>query len=398
MRIALLTPPSANRTNERLRRTRYLSRALQRAFSVEHVIVPQRRQQLGVRLSKWIVKVTGGGKYDPNRSPAVLRRVARRVAAQLDGREVDVVVSPGTGPVVYLDVDIPIVIWWDAVFNGWLKMNEGVIHYSKKTIREGHRMEKMALGKCRLAVFSNDWARNDAISTYGFDNCRAFTIPFGPNLDVTHTRQQVDEWIRGRALEEINLLFIGSNWRHKGGDLALQVVARLNASGRATRLTVVGSMPDLSESDRTNVRALGFVDTTTDEGARRLREELSRAHFLLLPTRRDCAPTVINEANAFGVPALVTDVGGVSSLISDHVNGALFDAAAGVDEWASFVERLALRPGEYRALAASAFMEYERNLSWPVAAGRFHTLLREELSGCCSRKSNREADRACVAP
>jgi glycosyltransferase involved in cell wall biosynthesis len=64
---------------------------------------------------------------------------------------------------------------------------------------------------------------------------------------------------------------------------------------------------------------LGFA------GREELRKEFSKASLLVLPTLEDNCPMVVLEAMSSGVPVIASAVGGVPELITDGVNGLLFD-------------------------------------------------------------------------
>ena len=67
---------------------------------------------------------------------------------------------------------------------------------------------------------------------------------------------------------------------------------------------------------------------------------IASSHFLLLPTLADCFGLVLCEANAFGVPSLANDVGGVGEVVKPDVNGCLFAADARPGCWADRVGEL----------------------------------------------------------
>ena len=67
---------------------------------------------------------------------------------------------------------------------------------------------------------------------------------------------------------------------------------------------------------------------------------LFNTHLLFVPTRADCTPIVFCEANAFGIPVITTDTGGVSSIIKNGENGFAFPLDATPDEYANTIQSL----------------------------------------------------------
>jgi hypothetical protein len=61
-------------------------------------------------------------------------------------------------------------------------------------------------------------------------------------------------------------------------------------------------------------------------------------------------------------------VGGIPSVVSDCVTGALFDIGASGEDYADHVWRLMEDRRRYEEMALAAFDEYQRNLNWGVQA------------------------------
>ena len=98
-----------------------------------------------------------------------------------------------------------------------------------------------------------------------------------------------------------------------------------------------------------------------------MKELLSNAHFLLLPSMAECFGIVLCEANAFGVPSLAHDVGGIPEIVKNGVNGQLFSVDSPVEEWAATVSRWFGDRAAYERLALSSRAEYDKRLNWGTA-------------------------------
>jgi glycosyltransferase involved in cell wall biosynthesis len=82
--------------------------------------------------------------------------------------------------------------------------------------------------------------------------------------------------------------------------------------------------------------------------------------FFLLPTQPgEGIPRVLLEAMANGLPVVVTDVSGITSLIEDSVNGLLV-ADAGADSIAAALMRLVRDGGLRRALIQGGYATARR--------------------------------------
>ncbi|MGA2540429.1 MAG: glycosyltransferase family 4 protein [Verrucomicrobiota bacterium] len=94
-------------------------------------------------------------------------------------------------------------------------------------------------------------------------------------------------------------------------------------------------------------RFAGFADRPG------LRSALGRATLLVLPTLEDNCPMAVLEAMAAGVPVAASRVGGIPDLISDGVDGLLFDPEQ-TESMRAAVARILLNDEDAGRLAAAA--------------------------------------------
>jgi glycosyltransferase involved in cell wall biosynthesis len=149
----------------------------------------------------------------------------------------------------------------------------------------------------------------------------------------------------------------------------------LNREGVRAELTVLGVVPPGEPPDF--VRVVPFITKTSPSGVQRLADEIARSHFLLAPSRADCAPVSIAEASAYAVPTLASDVGGMASIVTPGRNGELLAAGATP---AQLAERIATLMGDqsvYEDLALGAYAAFRDDLNWSVAVARFAALAGE---------------------
>ena len=101
----------------------------------------------------------------------------------------------------------------------------------------------------------------------------------------------------------------------------------------------------------------------------RLNRLFAEAHLFVLPTRADCTPMVVAEANAWGTPVLITDTGGIASLMaSEGGNGRMLAPEAGPEDWAGAIRALAADPAAYAALCRTSFDHARARLTWEAWA------------------------------
>ncbi len=164
------------------------------------------------------------------------------------------------------------------------------------------------------------------------------------------------------------------DWERKGGWTALEIADLLNRSGLPTRLTIVGSTPRIPDRFLQYVDVRGRLDKSSG-GADEIARLMKSSHFLVLPTQAEAYGLVMCEANAFGVPALSTSVGGVPTVIRPDKNGTLFDRDASAEAYAAYILGLFDDYAKYLRLAHSSRDEFETRLNWTVAGTAVRSLL-----------------------
>jgi len=329
---------------------------------------------VGLRFKRTFFKHFVGERYALERSPRALMSYAAEVADRLKGTDADVVFSPGTIPICYLNTQTPIVFWTDATVAGVVDFYPAFSDLCKESLDDLHKMEQAALSTCRLAIYSSEWAAATAIKNYAVDSSKVKVVPFGANVDCSRDLESIRAIVSRKRKDVCKLLFIGTEWNRKGGDIALEIVRSLNEKGLRTELTVVGCNVEGAVPDF--VSSTGRVSKRTLEGRTTIDRLYAESHFLILPSRADCVPVVIAEANSYGVPVISSTVGGISTAIRDGVNGFAFPHSDQFVEHASGVIcGLMENVSEYQELTRRSFDEYKQRLNWKTSARQVHKLL-----------------------
>jgi glycosyltransferase involved in cell wall biosynthesis len=123
------------------------------------------------------------------------------------------------------------------------------------------------------------------------------------------------------------------------------------------------------------MEVIPLLDKNIKEDYSRLIEILSTIHFLLLPTRADCSPLVNSEANAYGVPAITTNVGGITDTVKDGINGFCLPLEAGGKDYASLISKIFFDKEGYHKLIETSRARFEDELNWDKFAEHFQEVL-----------------------
>jgi glycosyltransferase involved in cell wall biosynthesis len=347
----------------------YLAKALTAMHSLDIDFIGPLRQPTSFLMAskgQFYRKVLGKN-YLPNVDPAVLKDYAHQTAISLQKSDADFVLSLGALPIAYLETEKPIVYFWDCTFMGNLEY-PWFGNLAPECIRNGHKMEQLALEKCAIAAFSSQWAIQTAIEGYGIPKAKLRIVPLAANLDCRRTLDDIVRLVDSRSRKTCQLLFMGVDWIRKGGDVAYQVAKQLNTRGLETVLTVVGCKPEIAEPLPSFVRCLGFLNKFEGDNAKRIESLLASSHFLIVPSIAESFGAVFCEASSFGTPSLARRIGGIPGAVRDGVNGQLFSRDAAISEYSDFITKMFRDYASYKALALSSFNEYETRLNWTKTA------------------------------
>ena len=313
--------------------------------------------------------------YHKDADPLTLKNYASQVAKKLNSIKSDIVFSATVNSIVYLDCHQPIVFWTDATCAGLVDFYPQYNNLCQESLENWQMMERLALQKCKLAIYASEWAAQTSIDYYNADPNKVKVVPFGANIDSSRNFSEIKDLIESRPSNKCKLLFLGVDWFRKGGDVALKVAEELNKLGLNTELTVVGCQPIVEGSLPSFVKPLGFISKSTNEGKERINQLLAESHFLILPSRAECYGVVFCEANSLGVPCISRKVGGIPTIIKPNVNGNLFDLNTEITEYCEYISRLFSNYSDYKNLALSSFNEYQSRLNWSVAGKTVQELL-----------------------
>ena len=361
LKIAFLTPQDPLSKRSWSGTIYFMACALQKQCGDVTFLGPVPIRQIGVKMFNRVVRALLGKRYDYSHSLSYARKCARFFEKKLAGHSYDLIFAPAAATALaYLRTEVPIVYASDVTFTLLQNYYPEFTNLLPVSIREGNRIEKAAIDRCRIALFSSAWAAESAIRDYGADPAKVRVIPFGANLEMVPRKEEVLNRTRSGILR---LLFLAVNWRRKGGDIAYETLLSLTARGIDTELIVCGTVPPDGISHE-KMTVIPFLNKDDPEQMKQLTGLFLNADFLLLPTRYDCTPIVFCEANAFGMPVVTTDTGGVSSLISNGENGIMLPSSARGDLYAEAICALYKDDDRFAALSRSSRTVYEEQLNW----------------------------------
>jgi glycosyltransferase involved in cell wall biosynthesis len=316
-------------------------------------------------------------KYPRLNNQLVARGYARMLAKRLRQQPVDVIFAPmGCTEVAFLETDIPIIISEDATYGQLVDYYPEYSNLSRLGVAGLHQIERASLARASALISSTEWAARSAIADFGADERKVHVVPFGANLDHVPPREAA---IRARPSQDLRILFIGTNWKRKGGDLALATWRELDRRGVAAHLTIVGSQPPDGFTHK-RLTVYPYLDKEDHAQLRAFMRLYAEADVFLLPTRGDASPIVFSEAAAHGLPVVATETGGVGQVVSNGENGILLPLAATAREYADAVMRLTGDADAYARMSRAGRDAYDARLSWDAWGKRTAAIIADVLA------------------
>jgi glycosyltransferase involved in cell wall biosynthesis len=313
--------------------------------------------------------------YLPHHDLAVAKSYARTVRQKLSSLgNIDAVVCPGTIPVAFLPGNIPLVTVSDATHRRLFNSYPGYEGLCLATVNDGDRIEQAAIRRAAASVYASNWAATSAVQDYQAVPDKVHVVPFGANLDRPPSRAEAIRAVEERPFDVLKLLFIGVEWKRKGGPAVMDVVRHLVARNCPVHLTIVGCEPEISPGEAPYVTLRGVIKKTP-QGQQEICDLIKQSHFLIVPSEAECYGMVYCEAAAFGVPCIARRVGGVPTIVRDNVNGRLFDPVQPAEEIAGWIIQTFSDRDAYRQMAWSSREEYETRLNWSVAGEKLERII-----------------------
>jgi glycosyltransferase involved in cell wall biosynthesis len=226
------------------------------------------------------------------------------------------------------------------------------------TFMEGYM--RWLYARCERILAPSDWTR-DMLVRAGLERSRidiwrrgVSTVRFDPAKRSPALREK---W--GVSDERPAIMYVGRVSKEKGLEMLKPFSRFLEYGGIAHRLIVVGDGPMRAELQGDCPDAVFTGTLRQDDVA----VAMASADFLLFPSRTDTAGNVVLEAQASGLPVLVSDAGGPRENLRPAESGFV------CREFSDFVRRAGdlLRHPRKRQEMSAAAREYALTRRWETA-------------------------------
>ena len=188
--------------------------------------------------------------------------------------------------------------------------------------------------------------------------------------------------------KEVRLLYVGRISREKDLDVLAAAYKKIREAGHPVKLYLVGLGP-YSEALAAAIPDAVFLGYLKGEA---LAKAYASADVFVFPSTTDTFGNVVLEAQASGLPVIVSDLGGPKELVEDGTTG-IVTKANDAEDFARAIDRSGRVPPPSRPLAAHRVSTPATTSSWstlPATATRFP---RPPITRWCHRAPRRRRPR-----
>jgi len=216
-------------------------------------------------------------------------------------------------------------------------------------------------------VFVNSEEYRQSWIQHGLNPARLKILPRGLDTELFNPARRKPAFFEkfGACNGEVRLLYVGRISREKDLDLLAAAYRRLRDEGLPVQLFIVGHGP-YSEAFEKSLPEAFFTGYLRGN---ELATAYASADIFVFPSTTDTFGNVILEAQACGLPVVVSDSGGPKELVEDNANG-LITKSHDVDDLARAIRALVTDPALRDRMGKSA-RNSVTDRSWPNAFGKF---------------------------
>ncbi|MFZ1219429.1 MAG: glycosyltransferase [Chthoniobacterales bacterium] len=192
-------------------------------------------------------------------------------------------------------------------------------------------------------------------------------LPRGLDTDLFNPARRDSTFLKGPSVNgsEVRLLYVGRVSKEKDLDVLVTAYHKVRDEGFPVRLFVVGHGP-YSEALAKALPDAVFLGYLTGEA---LAKAYASADVFVFPSTTDTFGNVVIEAQASGLPVIVSDLGGPKELVDDGVSGFV-TKAHDANDFARAISRLA-GDAKLRARMGDKARQSVIDRSWPGAFCKF---------------------------
>ena len=251
-------------------------------------------------------------------------------------------------------------------------------YYKISARLEKHSLSKVNCDSAKFTAVSRHSTQD--LKQMGIDSSKITYIPNGVDIEKFRPRQNKKDLRKRLNIpeESLILLSLGRLTEAKQPDKLIKVFSLIEKSLQNVLLVIAGDGELLGKTKRlaqkkglTNVKFLGHVDHKD------VPELYGCSDYYLMTSKSEGQPLTLLEAMASGLPCVVSNIPGLSSVVQDAKCGIIFDFS---DEEKAAKKITSYLKEDHLEHSRNAREYAVKNLDWKIVAKRYLEEL-ERVSG-----------------
>tara|TARA_X000001036_G_scaffold440138_1_gene494873 strand:+ start:14880 stop:16058 length:1179 start_codon:yes stop_codon:yes gene_type:complete len=329
------------------------------------------------RLFRFLTKRILNKRYRSYQDPFIGAVIGKNIESQLERLEYDFFLTNDYTIAAYIKINKPIVLWTDSIFPFNYRENRHpwIMNMSWVSVKFCQIVVRRSLRNVSLCIVPGDWNYKEILKYDILDKNQLSIIPFGANMNnpgiSLHHLKKIDK-------TNLNILFVGKDFKLKGLDCAMEVIQILQMNGVQVTLNIVGNNKQAYQQsinkkikNNSSVKFHGFLDKKNPDELNMLIELYKRSHVFLLPSIAEGFGISYIEAASFGIPSLGYKTHGVTTAVKNGFSGILLDINKGPNDFADTILSFIEKPKNYKNLCKGARAHYDIDGRWEIIIPRF---------------------------
>ncbi|WKB53898.1 glycosyltransferase [Eleftheria terrae] len=240
--------------------------------------------------------------------------------------------------------------------------------------RQDHlRWEGEVYGQMRGIFVMSAWLADSFMKDFNVPADKLHVVGAGINFPTLPVVPQQD-------FAEPHFLFVGREFKRKGGEHLLAAFAEVRRALPRARLSIVG--PDAPGTPAPDgVQFAGFLSKSDPAQAQQLQQLFAQATAQVLPSVYEPFGISLLEGMAWGLPCIASDRCAMPEIV-EHGHTGLIAAAEHPPSLAAAMIELGRQPDLARRMGQAGRQRVERQFTWDAVAGRIQGVLRDQYRVC----------------
>ena len=186
-----------------------------------------------------------------------------------------------------------------------------LISLIRRNYNEYKILKKLSVGIC-----NSNYVRNELINCYRITDSSCLKVLY---KGIDHNEFSALDFKKPNVRSKSPLLFVGSNWKGKGLEVALKAVADLPKKFRDVNLKVAGeclSAKPYIHKLLTELKILHRVEFLGNVSRSELPKLMAESSMLIFPSHNEALGVAVIEAVASGLPVIASNTGGIPEVLA----------------------------------------------------------------------------------